>query len=398
MASDKLKQLMETIREMEQSPENIKRRDRYDWQRTPRDQWRGTPKLDSSCLEGNVPLQVDCNNTFWAKYFGYSVEDYFLNPEVFLENVFKIAIERFKLFDDDVFIQKSVPIWFGSAFEASLVGMNVLFSEESDPWIDYKDVITCPEDLDKMVYPDFYKSGLMPQAINVYEYCRENLDDDFEVLFPEWQRGPFGMATYTRGFGNTLMDMMTDEDFAHRYMRYFIEAKMSWCDQRSKYLGIGREKTNLYNDEINIPSLSPALYEEFVLPYEQELCKYHGGIFYWHSCGKIDPFLPVLDKAGKIEMIHKGPWTDVKKVGEVFSQKAAIEICLNPQEDIIESTQEQLYNRLTGFCTTLNGQKAKGYTIRANNIGVIGSTENSIKKSRDFITVARKAASDAAIK
>jgi uroporphyrinogen-III decarboxylase len=389
--NDEIKKLQETIRELEQSEENRKRRDKWECiPDTARDQWRGLPKFDGSCLKGNVPVQIDPNNTFWSKYFKFSIKEYFLDPKVFVENFLKITIERFKLFDDDVFITKKVPLWMGSGYEASLFGMNVLFFDDVDPWIDYVNVINKPEDLDKLQIPNFHNSGLMPQAIRMYEGVKVLLDDDFEVFFPEWLRGPFGLATYMRSFENVLMDMLDEPEFSHRLMRFLVDSRKAWYDSLEKYLGRKVIKANLFNDEVNCPSLSPALYGEFVLPYEKELCDYHHGLHYWHSCGNLTELYGKINEIPNIDMIHKGPWSGSREVGKIFGNRSVIEVCMDSQGDIFQGTEESMRKKLTGIVTDLTEEKVKGYTLRANNIMFVDSWDNSISKARMFINVARQ--------
>jgi hypothetical protein len=55
--------------------------------------------------------------------------------------------------------------------------------------------------------------------------------------------------------------------------------------ERAKFLGEPVQKLKLYNDEVDCPTLSPGMYREFILSYEQELARIHGGLVYWHSCG-----------------------------------------------------------------------------------------------------------------
>ena len=222
---DRIRFLMEEVRQLELSADNQQRKAK--WESIPytaRDQWRGLPKSDFSCLSGNVPVQVDPNNVFWAEYLGFKISDYFNNPYVFAENYLKMTIERFKLFADDVFVTRRLPMWGGAPFEASMYGMKIAFFDDTDPWIDYASlVIPEREALDSLAMPDFHKSGMMPNTISMYEQLHDILDDDFEVQFPEYLRGPFGIATYIRGFENVLFDMVDEPEYAHKLMRFIVD-------------------------------------------------------------------------------------------------------------------------------------------------------------------------------
>ena len=400
MATDTIKRLMDEIRTLEASEENQRRKAKYAYlQHTTRDQWRGTPKFDGQAKYGQVPLQMDCNTNFWGHYLGYKVGDYYRVPEVFLENYLKMRVERFKLFEDDVFVDKMVPIWMGSAFEATLIGMRVVYDDENDPWIDFKYFLKNPEDLEKIPAFDFYHTGQMEDAVKIYEYCRSQLDSDFDVIFPEWERGPFGVATYARGYEDVLYDMVDDEDgFCDKYMQFFTDRQIQYFEAREKYLGVKTEKINLYNDEVNTPTLSPAVYEEKIRPYEIQLSQRFGGLNYWHSCGNLDRLYPSIAEIPGIDMIHKGPWSSAAIVGKVFGHKCPVEVCLNPLKDVVNADEKTMYNCVYGICKELNDADTMGYTIRANNVGTLGTPEATIKKCREFIATARKAVADAAVK
>lgn len=400
MASEIIKRLMDEIRVLEASEENQRRKAKWAClQKTTRDQWRGTPKCDGLSKFGNAPLQMDCNTNFWGAYLGYRVGDYYRKPEVFLENYLKMRIERFKLFQDDIFVDKMVPIWMGSAFEASLIGMRVVYDDVNDPWIDFQYFLKEEADLDKIPAFDFYHTGQMEDAVKIYEYCRSQLDSDFDVIFPEWERGPFGVATYARGYEDVLYDMADDSDgFCDRYMQFFTDRQIQYFEAREKYLGVKTQKINLYNDEVNTPTLSPTLYEEKIRPYEIQLSERFGGLFYWHSCGILDKLYPSIAGIPGIDMIHKGPWSSATAVGQAFGQKCAVEVCLNPLKDVINADDQGMYDRVFGICKELNDTDTRGYTIRANNIGTLGTTDATIQKCRAFIAAARKAIADAAVK
>ncbi len=201
-------------------------------------------------------------------------------------------------------------MWLGVTLESSLFGSATIYNDNEYPWIDCEPVLKNESDLNKIKMPDFYRSGLMPLAHQYYEGIGELIDNDFNVVFPEWGRSPFGVATHIRGYENFLSDMINNPKFAHRILRLITDTRKEWITEREKFLGKCKGKENIYNDEVNCPSLSPELYEEFALPYELELSDFHGGILYFHSCGDTTKLLPLIAKINTIEMFHVGPWID----------------------------------------------------------------------------------------
>ena len=399
MASEEIKRLMEEFRTLEQSGENQKRKKKFSCiQHTSRDQWRGTPRFDDTARFGDVPVELDNNTNFWGAYLGYDVGDYYRKPEVFLKNYLRMRIERFKLYDDDTFLDKMVPIWMGSAFEASLLGLKVAYVPDADPWIVFDYYLQDIGDLGKIPELDFYHSGQMEDAIRMYEYCCDQLDDDFDVIFPEWERSPFGVATYIRGMQDVILDMATEEDdFVNGYLDIIMDRQFQYFREREKYLGKKTGKINFYNDEVNIPMVSPSLYRDYIRPTELKVAEHFGGFHYWHSCGVTDKIYKLIAEIPGIDMIHRGPSTSARAAGEAFGQICPIEVNLDPMKDVINNDEKGMYEKVASICRDLNETGAKGYLIRANNIGKLGSTSETIRKCRQFITAARKAVSVSAM-
>ena len=96
---------------------------------------------------------------------------------------------------------------------------------------------------------------------------------------------------------------------------------------------------SLYNDEVNVPLLSPQLYEKFILPYEIELSKFYGVISYWHSCGNTAPLLRLIRCIPHLQMIHISPWTDLEQsVADLADSGIALEVVLHPLVDVQKAT------------------------------------------------------------
>jgi len=92
----------------------------------------------------------------------------------------------------------------------------------------------------------------------------------------------------------------------------------------------------------SIPLISPAAYKEYIFPYEVETSNYHGGIDYWHSCGKIDPILPIIKQIPRLRMIHISYANDFEKSVKTIGSDNIIEFVLNPIEDILKASPESM--------------------------------------------------------
>ena len=348
---------------------------------TARDHWRGTPKLEK------VAVTVEPENPLWAKIIGFNIKDFYTDPDTYLKNTLKINLYRFLEFQDDTPLSKIIPIWLGAGFEHSFFGLDPVFLPGRSPWIPKTPIIINEQDLDSLNYPDFYRSGLMPRAHEFFERISRLVhDSDFTVTFPEWARGPFGLAGAIRGWENLLKDMITAPDFVHRLMKFFNGSRIRWARERARFLGSKIEKANLYNDEVNVPLLSPLRYEKFVLPYEKEICDFFGGLLYWHSCGNISPLLELIREIPTIDMLHVGPWTDLPSVINVF-RGTPLEICLNPLSDVMLATELEMRSRIEYIMNTCKGNP---FTIRADGIHPAKSVKHDVAQIKRWLRVARE--------
>jgi uroporphyrinogen-III decarboxylase len=134
--------------------------------------------------------------------------------------------------------------------------------------------------------------------------------------------------------------------------------------------------------------ISPRGYQEFVLPYEKKMGEFHGGLDYWHSCGKIDPIVQYIKEIPNLKMIHLSPFTDLKKSVEIIGNDHIIEIVLNPIDDVERATPLQMEKKLSEIKSICEGLR---FTVRADAFQVLTSVENDLKQIKLWIKKARKA-------
>ena len=351
---------------------------------TAKDHWRGIPKKSSEL--NTVPFTVEPEIPFWAEIIGFDVLEYYSQPLAYLENTLKMMIYRFEVFQDFTCIEKTIPIWLGPPFESTLLGSKAVYVSGESPWLDREPVIVEYSDLSKLKFPDFNTTGLMPLAHKMYQEISEMVKGKYTVVFPEWGRGPFGVAFHIRGFNNLLMDMIANPKFVHQLMSFIAEARKKWISDRAHFLGRQVEKGNLYNDEVNCPTLSPQQYEEFVLPYEIELCEFHGGITYWHSCGDTTKLLDSIRKIPQIDMFHIGPWTSLIESKRVFGKDTALEKCLMPTVDVQMASPREMEEKLIEIKNALEGSY---YTIRADGLQLLSTVTRDVEIIRQWVNIAQ---------
>lgn len=349
------------------------------------DEWHGFPR--SSSEVDTIPFTVELEIGLWSKILKFKVKEFYTNPKCYLENALKMKIYRFDEFQDFTPVENVIRIWLGTSFESSLCGGNTIYMDDQAPWPGVDPLINRYEDLDRLEPPDFKKSGLMPLALKMYNEIGELIGEDYNVIFPCWRRSPFGVACYLRGFENLLIDMLEKPAFVHKLMRFITDAREKWVTDRAKYLNRTVGKGDLDDDEVNTPTVSPEQYEEFILPYEQELCEFHGGISYWHSCGDTGRLLNLIRRIPQIDIFHIGPVTNYKITRGLFGNSVAFEKCLMPTMDIQLASESRMGAILEEIKNALDGTS---YTVRADGLDVISSVQEELNTIKKWIDIAER--------
>jgi len=355
----------------------------YNWNR---DMWRGIP---GGNMGDRRPFTIAPDNSLWSRLLNVDLRDYYTDPETYLETQLKMKIYHFNNFQDNTYFSNELFIWFGAITELSFFGAKIRFFPDREGWLD-GNTIKEYEDLNKLEQPDFYNSGLMPRILRYYEVFQEYADDadgELKVMFPEWVRGPFCISAHLRGLQNMLMDILLNPEFVHKLMRFIVDSSKQWNKERDKYLGEKINTLKLFNDEIDSPTISAAMYQEFIFPYEKELSDYYGEVAYWHSCGKTDDFMEQIKQLTNLRMFHCGPWTSYKKAAEVFGKEIALDIDLNPHDDVLKADQQQVIDKLTDIMNSCRGLR---YMVRADAFMPEGAIDFQLKKIEQWNKVALK--------
>jgi len=410
ISEQKIKDLLIKVSDIVESPENKKKA-----------KTGFMPTKENLLGVGGIPFYVGIDTSIWGAIFGVDLREIYQDDKICLIFQLKRAIYHFKNFKDETPFYKIVyPCLNTPFFEPSLFGVEVIFLPDRDPWIGKKPVINTIKDLDSFKYPNFYKSGLMPRIHRSYEKMKALVGDDWNVAFPQWGRGSFGIACDLRGMSNLLVDMFDNPKFVHKLMRFVTNAHIMWSEERAKFLNtkivppiIFNDEVNcptlspdlyrefvlpydqeictkivppiIFNDEVNCPTLSPDLYREFVLPYDQEICNFYGGI-HWHSCGNVTSLLYLLKKIGKIYSFHVSAWTDLSLAVKAFGGDVPLNVALHPS-DVYESTDIEKTAKLKEIMKTCGNIP---YIISPDAVLTTGrDIKEDIKAIKKWIKIAR---------
>lgn len=348
--------------------------------------WRGIPKKDLK----KAPIIINPEKALWAKIFNFNLKDYYNSPEEWLKQELKTRIYKFTNWRSNNYFDNNFYIWFASPTEISFFGAKVGFFKDRSPCIiGSKPILEDKKNLKKLKIPDFLKSGLMPKIHFFYKEIKDILDKSntgLNVIFPDWSRGPFGIAVLLRGMENILIDMIDDPKYIHDLMRFIVESQKEWLRNRKEFLGSSNHPLGIIaDDDVGSPMISPRMYEEYILPYEIELSEFKGGFSYWHSCNDTRDFFKYIIKIPNLAMINVSPWSDDKKASEIIKDQTAIDRTLHPVDDVLESNEDKVYRKINKILGIFDNNVK--YIINLNGIDSINRLESDLKKIKRFLEI-----------
>ena len=330
------------------------------------DKFRGVPK-DLCKIDNVVPFVYWLGLDLWRDIFNINIERFYKDPLYYLENWLKIKIFYFENFNDYNCFENFIPLWLGEGFEATFFGCKLKYSDDREPGIDRKYIlIEEPKDLNKLSIPNFYNSKPMNLAVKFYNDISKIVSDyGIEVGFVDWHYGPTALCNYIRGFENISLDFLLNKEFAKELMEFVVLSRIEWSKERDKFLSTKRrEGCIISNDDVCVPNVSPKIYSELIFPYEYKLHEFYGNFSYYHDCGPMDPFLEKIGEFKNIDLIHSGPFSNYKKVGEFFCKRTPIELHLRPVEDFVYCSEEDFRNRLLKIREVYSKLGVRSYYIR----------------------------------
>lgn len=363
--------------------------------------WRGVP-LPTGGVACRIPVVVNIEPSLRSAILGYSVKEYFQNPEVYLENYLKHEVYHFTEIRDDVPILLHIPVYHTAYFEAALCGAEIIYLDDHDAVLPDAPHLKDLSNVDTLPVADFNQGEAMSYAKQLYEYVREQVRGrEFTVSFMEWLRNPFGVATWLYGEEELLAAMTSDPEGVHRLMNYTTRSRKKWTRQRAEYLGEeDYVPAAMYSDGVGATSISTRQYVEFVQPYEMEIAELHGGIYYWHCCGDTTKLLEQLGDL-PLELFHVGPWTDVRKAAKMFGPRdVALEICVQKHghygpspwpaaDDVFQATIKDITSKVRQIVRQATEGGASAFCIEAGPLHRTHGAEEDVTKIKQWVHATR---------
>jgi hypothetical protein len=89
--------------------------------------------------------------------------------------------------------------------------------------------------------------------------------------------------------------------------------------------------------------ISPAMYEEFIQPYNERIAELFGtNKAYYHGCEDLGPKLDIIRRLPNLRRFHVSPWTDLRTAAAKFGDTMVLETHVNPATTTLSLNPERM--------------------------------------------------------
>lgn len=217
------------------------------------------------------------------------------------------------------------------------LGAEMAFPEDKPPHAK-KPVITPATDLQRLGRPNPTDSGTrMADRVAAIAELARAVGGQVAVL--GWIDMPFAEACSVCGITEFMIMLKEDPARAHRILGFLTEIVIDFAlaqtEAGADMIGAGDAATSL---------ISPQMYAEFALPYEQQVCQaVHGagGLVKLHVCGNTTHLLDQMATCGA-DLFNVDHMVSLEKARDVYAAHGkAFKGNLDPVAHIMQATPEQ---------------------------------------------------------
>ncbi|HEY5583282.1 MAG TPA: uroporphyrinogen decarboxylase family protein [Ruminiclostridium sp.] len=257
--------------------------------------------------------------------------------------------------------------------EAADFGAEVIFPYDNLP-LCKKRFLEDYSDIKKLKIFKPIDSKRMLDRIHAIEYYKQETGNNYSIL--GWVEGSLAEAADLRGVSNFMEDFYDEPEFAKELMTICLEEGVICAKEQIKagadFIGIGDAVASL---------LSPAMYLEFVLPFEQKLIKEihdNGAKVKLHICGNISHLLDHIRLSGA-DIIDIDHMVDYKTSVSKLKGFASVNGNMDPVSIVNQGTPETVKKAV--YECLLSGDE---YSFISSGCEIPKSTPNENLKAVDL--------------
>jgi MtaA/CmuA family methyltransferase len=248
--------------------------------------------------------------------------------------------DRQKLLEAQMEIREDLGDWVlprpnhGPFVETETLGGKVEVEEEQTAIRSFP--IESRNDLLDLQVPDPFEDGEMGKILELAGWLRREVDKDIPIR-PAMALHPFSLAYYLRG-KKFFTDLIEDPSWSHELMEFATEVAIEYARAQEEVLGT--EIPIFHSDDI-AEMVSPEHYEEFALPYSEQLFENTEGWNVVHECGDSEHLWELFPDSTEVFELGPQENVDLREVRTALPNMALVgnlsttEILLNGEpEDV----------------------------------------------------------------
>ncbi len=315
----------------------------------PRNQSRGQARL-------SISFGIEEPMT-WVLLWKLDTPRFYTDPYYYVEMTLRQKLWRWENFpEEDVPVTAEIPASLSMYPEYTFVGMQLYFSPEGIPTIQTDHPMTRTPDLRLLDPVDFQASGWMPRIFGWWEDVNQIIAGRLKVFNSmTWWRGCLDLAMQLRGYDQLMLDVVERPEFVHSLLKFLTEQRCCWWEAYSRHFDLPLRPTDIGEDWLNVPFISPGFFRDFILPRYLELEAFHGGINSLHSCGNQAPLQRYFLQLKTLMNYEVSPWTSLEKTLVNLPDEKRLGIGLHPN-DVLFTTRQAMEERLRGIQSVCVGR------------------------------------------
>jgi uroporphyrinogen decarboxylase len=241
------------------------------------------------------------------------------------------------------------------------------------------------EDLRQLRSPNPATGQRMSDRLEAVRLFKEKVGGQVPVM--GWVEGALAEAADLRGVSEIMLDLYAEPEWVKELLEQCVEVEIAFAEAQveagADIIGLGDAVASL---------ISPAMYREFALPYEQrifEAVHQKGGLARLHICGNTNRILTEMLESGA-DIIDLDWMVDMAKAAAIYEGRAAICGNFDPVAIMLQGTPEMVEQAVLS-CAHLGGARwfcgagceipdktpAENLHMQARTLQAIGSERGS---------------------
>ena len=296
---------------------NFRKQEILDW----RDQEFGVDRPRIGSYMENIAL---------PDLYGFDANDYYRNAQLAMDIDLRNKLFWLDNSHDDGLA--SLEVSAGSMYyDMTLFGLHINYQKDGVPVFD-RHILADNPDFTQLQPFDFYKTGEMPIVHKRYQELKHISEDlynnEIQVSFPHFHRGPLDIYMQLREYDGFVEDCAENPDYVHHLIDYIVSERHRFNQLASEFRGEEQDKTTFIADDwVNVPFISPTLFDEFAAPAYRKIQKNEGSVTGFHTCGILVPVAKnLLEIFTEMEAFDVSGWNDVTELDALVKTDITFQI------------------------------------------------------------------------